>query len=53
MKKLNENETRFLINLLENSKRRYSGHDVVLEESKLHNVDRYFLQQKLENELSR
>lgn len=48
MKKITKIEIEFLIELLEKSKRRYDGFDIVLENTKLHNVDVYFLQQKLE-----
>lgn len=48
MKQINNQEIEFLIDLLEMVKRRYSGYDVELENTKLHNVDIYFLQNKLE-----
>lgn len=49
---MNNNEINFILELLEKSKRKWSGNDVVLENSKLHNVDIYFLQQKLEEMLN-
>lgn len=45
---LDNREIDFIIELLEKTKRKYNGFDVLLEDTKLHNVDIYFLQNKLE-----
>ena len=47
--KITHQEITFMQELLERNKRRYNGHDVILADSKLHNVDIYFLQQKLDD----
>ena len=46
--KITNEEIVFMQELLERNKRSWNGHDVVLADSKLHNVDIYFLQQKLD-----
>lgn len=51
MDEITSKEAEFLIELLEQNKSRYSNGEVVLKNDrrtiKLHNVDIYFLQQKL------
>lgn len=52
MQGITHKEAEFLILLLEENKRKYNGDDVVVGDHKrsvkMHNVDIYFLQQKLE-----
>lgn len=45
---ITNNEITFIQEALERVKRRYNGHDVELVDSKLHNVDIYNLQNKLD-----